>query len=394
MTTNNAQNDFDLIIIGSGIAGSGMACALAQYDLRILLLEKRRRLGTIHRGDSLVPKNTALLAKWGLSDALMEAGAMPINRVEFHDADKLMFHTRLTGEKSSPYLVLPHAKTEILLQKQALATGNVTLAQPATLKGLIRESDDGPVLGVRYRDDTGEQEARAPLTVGADGQQSALRGLLGLKFESYRYNHAYLGLEAERPANYKDAMRIHLHVDGGVLLMPRPDRVGVGVLVEAGSAAYWMGLDDDELSDILVNRAPTLKGMGLYREGSHVYTITRTHAPRYITDGAAIIGDAAHTTNPTAGQGMAMALSDAGALAEYVGPVLAAGENPYQALKEYEQKQWPANQALVRSSHWLSLVYGARGKLRHGVKMTCLKALSNSLGNKIAKPVIENFMQA
>lgn len=394
MTANKENYDYDLIIIGSGIAGSGLACALAQYDLRILLLEKRRRLGTIHRGDSLVPKNTALLAKWGLYDSLMEAGAVPINRVEFHNEEKMMFHTKLTGEKSSPYLVLPHAKTEVLLHKHALATGNVTLAQPATLKDVIRDSEDGPVVGIRYKDDNGEHEVRAPVTVGADGQQSSLRGLLGLRFESYKYDHAYLGLEAERPDNYRDAMRIHLHKDGGVLLMPRPDRVGVGVLVEAGSAAYWMGLDDDELADVLVKRVPTLKGMNLYRDGSHVYTITRTHAPHYVTGGAAIIGDAAHTTNPTAGQGMAMALSDAGALADHIGPVLAAGEDPDQALKTFEKIQWRANQKLVRSSHMLSLVYGARGKLRHGVKMTCLKALSNSLGNKIAKPVIENFMQA
>lgn len=394
MTYNRENYDYDLVIIGSGIAGSGLACALAQFDLRILLLEKRRRLGTIHRGDSLVPKNTALLTKWGLYDSLIEAGAVPINRVEFHHEDKLMFHTRLTGENSSPYLVLPHAKTEKLLQKHALATGNVTLVQPATLKDIIREGEHGPVIGVRYRDDSGEHEVRAPLTVGADGQQSALRGLLGLRFESYKYDHAYLGLEAERPDHYHDAMRIHMHKDGGVLLMPRPDRVGVGVLVEAGSAAYWMGLSDDELADVLIKRVPTLKGMGLFREGSHVYTITRTHAPNYVTPGAVIIGDAAHTTNPTAGQGMAMALSDAGSLADYIGPVLERGEDPNPILKAFEKNQWQANQKLVRTSHWLSLVYGARGSFRHGVKMTFLKALSNSLGNRIAKPVIENFMQA
>ncbi|MDH5178812.1 MAG: FAD-dependent monooxygenase [Gammaproteobacteria bacterium] len=394
MTSSKTNYDYDLIIIGSGIAGSGLACALAKHKLRILLLEKRRRLGTIHRGDSLVPKNTALLAQWGLFDALMEAGAVPIDQVEFHHQDRMLFHTKLTDGESSPYLVLPHAKTELLLQAQAMATGNVTLAQPATLKGLLRDTEDGPVRGIAYKDDTGDHEVTAPLTVGADGQQSALRNMLGIPFESYYYDHAYFGLEAERPASYQDAMRIQLHADGGVLLMPRPDRVGVGVLVEAGSASYWMGLSDDELSTILVERVPSLKGMKLFRDGSHVYTITRTHAPRYVTDGAVIIGDAAHTTNPTAGQGMALALSDAGSLAAHVGPLLEAGEEINTILKSYEQSQWNANQRLVRTSHWLSLLYGARGTVRHGMKMTVLKVLSNSLGSRIAKPVIENFMQA
>ena len=102
--------------------------------------------------------------------------------------------------------------------------------------------------------------------------------------------------------------------------VPRPRRVGGGVLVEADSAAHWLGMDDDQLSRELTHRVPLLKGMSLHRQGAHVYTLGCAHVSRYRASGAVLIGDAAHCTNPTAGQGMAMALTDAGALTEQIEP--------------------------------------------------------------------------
>ena len=212
--------------------------------------------------------------------------------------------------------------------------------------------------------------------------------------DAYHYDHAYFGLEAQRHAHYENAMRVQLHPEGGVLLMPRPDRVGVGMLVAANSSNYWFKLSDAELSQILVSRAPILEGMPLYREGSHVYSLVRSHANRYWLEGAVIIGDAAHTTNPTAGQGMAMALSDAGALAEPIGPVLAAGETSLtSALTQYGQQQWSVNQKLVRSSHQLALLYAKRGLFWHQLKTTGIKLLANPLAVSLTRPVIASFLE-
>lgn len=67
--------DADIIIVGAGVAGLGLTCALARYDVRVLLIERRQRPGGIHRGDSLLPKATALLARWGMREAFLKAGA-------------------------------------------------------------------------------------------------------------------------------------------------------------------------------------------------------------------------------------------------------------------------------------------------------------------------------
>ena len=144
--------------------------------------------------------------------------------------------------------------------------------------------------------------------VAADGGRSLIRRALGIRARPFPYDHAYLGLEAERPAGYRNAMHLNLHAEGGVLLMPRRERSGVGVLVARGSSQRWCSSSDAELSRTLVQRAPILAGKRLFRQGSHVYSLTRAHAERYQAQGAVLLGDAAHATNPTAGQGMSQAL--------------------------------------------------------------------------------------
>ncbi|MBI3722620.1 FAD-dependent monooxygenase [bacterium] len=322
-----ASDDADVIVVGGGIAGLGLACALARYDVRVLLLEKRKASGGIHRGDSLLPRSTGLFARWGVLDAIRGAQAQEISRLEIHHRrmGKLCELPLVQPRAQHPYLVLPHAKIEQVLLGQALAFGRTTLVRPAKAVDLLRD-DTGRVTGVRYETPRGTLESRARLVVACDGGRSIVRARLGIDVAARFYDHAYLGLEADRPASYENAMRVHFHEKGGVLLMPRPTRVGIGMLVEAGSGERWIRMSDDELRAKVCERAPILRDVAIHREGAHVYELARAHAPRYVQDGAVIIGDAAHCTNPTAGQGMTMALGSAGALADLVGPALERGE--------------------------------------------------------------------
>ena len=292
-----------------------------------------------------------------------------------------------------PYLVLPHACIEEVLQDYALAAGKARLVRPAKVIDLVRESSTGRVCGVRYQDANGEAQAFACLVVGTDGHRSVVRTHLGIAWHPYHYDHAYLGLEADRPPSYENALSLHIHAAGGVLLMPHPGRVGIGCLVEAGSASHWLSLNDKQLAEALVGRAPILAGMTLYRQGAHVYALTRSHALRYCMDGAVIIGDAAHCTNPTAGQGMAMALTDAGALAELVGPALENGARHLdQSLMAFEARQWPLNQRLVRSSHIVARLYALRGPAWSRCKIALLRVLANPLTAKLVRPLIASFL--
>ncbi|MDF1667717.1 MAG: FAD-dependent oxidoreductase, partial [Planctomycetota bacterium] len=68
--------DADVIVVGGGIAGLGLACALSSYNIQVLLIEKRRGSGGIDRGDSLLPKTCSLFQRWGVLDTIRDAGAV------------------------------------------------------------------------------------------------------------------------------------------------------------------------------------------------------------------------------------------------------------------------------------------------------------------------------
>jgi 2-polyprenyl-6-methoxyphenol hydroxylase-like FAD-dependent oxidoreductase len=378
----------DIVIVGGGVAGLGAAIALAPSGMRIAVLERRAQVGGIHRGDSLLPKSVALLERWGLRPAIDAAGARPIHRMEIHaPGGTCVYRAPLTAPHAThPYMVLPHALLEAVLMERALSLPNVRVMRPATFVDLAYQN--GRVSGISYRDGNVIASLRCRLVVAADGQHSAVRKRAGIAFDLHRYDHAYFGLESDRPAAYEDAMRLHFHEEGGALLMPHPDRIGVGILVEAGSAKRWMTMDESSLSRELVKRAPILRGMALHLKGAHVYELTRAHAARYAMPGIVLIGDAAHCTNPTAGQGMAMALTDAQALAD----ALADSDDLDAAALRYEQRQRPINQRLVSGSHWLAKLYALRGPVWTRAKLAGVVALARPLMHRLTRPVLDRFI--
>jgi 2-polyprenyl-6-methoxyphenol hydroxylase-like FAD-dependent oxidoreductase len=126
---------------------------------------------------------------------------------------------------------------------------------------------------------------------------------------------------------------------------------------------FRCGSLEDKLAAVR-RRSPLFAGCRAFARGAHLYKLCRAHAPRYFARGAALLGDAVHVTNPTAGQGMTMAFEDAAALAGCVGPALAAGRRGAAldaALRAYERERRPANAALIRWSHWMSLFYALGG---------------------------------
>jgi 2-polyprenyl-6-methoxyphenol hydroxylase-like FAD-dependent oxidoreductase len=145
-----------------------------------------------------------------------------------------------------------------------------------------------------------------------------------------------------------------------MLVVPGHDRVAIAALVRKDEEAVFRHGSTEEKASRLRLRSPLLAGCNVFPKGSHLYSLARAHAERYTARGAVLIGDAVHITNPTAGQGMTMALEDAAALTSHVGPALAAGEAGElldSRLAAYERERMSRNAKALRWSHWMSRFY-------------------------------------
>jgi 2-polyprenyl-6-methoxyphenol hydroxylase-like FAD-dependent oxidoreductase len=382
--------DCDVLIAGAGVGGAALALALAhRFALRVVLCDRRAGPGNINRGDSLLPAVTQHLAAWGALPALRAAGARPVERMEVHHHRRgLLFEAPLATPGGAPYLVLPHPEIERCLVDTARATGRVEVHYRCRLSTLVEER--GRVTGARIVPEGATREAggdavRARLVVGADGASSTVRESLGIALDCAPYRHAYFILDVDRPPAYRDAMRVQLHPAGGVLLVPQgEDRVGLGVLVQPAQAdLFRAGRLDEKLAEI-ARRAPILVGRTAFPRGSHLYALSRGHARTYHARGAALLGDAVHVTNPTVGQGMTMAVEDAAALARHVGPPLVAGARSLDAaLEAYQAERHPLNHALIRWSHWLSLIYALPSPAADVARRSLFRLGGSPLGRRV-----------
>jgi 2-polyprenyl-6-methoxyphenol hydroxylase-like FAD-dependent oxidoreductase len=390
----------DVVIVGAGVGGAALALALAHaHPLRVLVAERRSGPGYINRGDSLLPAVTRHLASWGALDRCFAAGANPVAKMQvYHHQRGFLMEAPLADPAGGhPYLVLPHPEIERVLADAARVTGRVEVRYLTRFDGLVEggggeDRGRGRVRGVRLRDRSGRETiVYARLVVGADGAQSPVRKALGLPLLATRYDHGYYIIDFERPAAYEDAMRLDLHPRGGIMTMPqRSGVVGAAVLArDEERDLFRAGTLEDKVAEIW-RRSPLLRGQAPIPKNAHLYDLHRAHAPRYVARGAALIGDAIHQTNPTAGQGMTMAVEDAAALARIVGPALGAGASDAdldERLAAYERERRPQNAALVRWSHWMGRFFSAGGGLADGLRRNVFAFGQTAMGQYIQRSV-------
>lgn len=431
---HDSDTDCDVLIAGAGVGGAALALALvARYPLRVLVVDRRGGPGNINRGDSLLPAVTAHLRAWGALPAMQAAGARPVDKMQvFHHRAGFLFQAPLHGAplgdivdphspaddpngpwrptSAPPYLVLPHPEIERALLTTATSPttaartgGQARVRYGCRLLDLLR-TPDGRVCGAVVQQDGSPAPVRARLVVGADGSMSTVRALLQIPITHVPYDHGFYIVEASRPPapRYVDAMRIELHPDGGILVVPQgPDRVGLGVLVHAREMdLFRAGPFPDKLAAI-ARRSPLFTGLRpadassaappenpvAYAKGAHLYSLYRGHAHTYYRDGAVLIGDALHVTNPTAGQGMTMAIEDAASLAAHIGPALVSGLPIAPALAAYQADRHAKNQAQIRWSHWLSRFYALSGPVGDALHSSLFRLGATGLGQRLQRHI-------
>jgi len=403
---NPTSLHYDLVIIGAGMVGSAMACALAsdkrsekiriavieagapptlpaegQYDPRVVALTQasKQLLDSIHAWDDIAQQGACPYTDMYVWDA---AGTGNIHfdclDVQHHELGHIVENSRITST----------------LMQKLTNLQQVDLLQPARLASLERDDEsDLPILHLQDG-----RQMHAKLVIAADGAHSKLRQLAGFRTREWDYDQQAIvtTVKTERPHQHTAWQRFM--GSGPLAFLPlQDDRAGAHHCSIVWScnpelASELMALDDAEFAGRLGQAFEYKLGKIENVAQRYSFPLRQRHATDYIQPGIALIGDAAHTIHPLAGQGANLGLLDVWALRD---EILRACERELplgepSILRRYQRNRKTNNLAVMGLMEGFKRLYGANDITLRWARNEGMRQL-NKLG-KLKSALIKQAM--
>lgn len=306
--------DFELIVIGGGVAGAALGRSLAERGRSVLVLERTTVFKDRVRGEQLQPWGVAEARALGLLPALTAAGAHQQPWIDIFLGGHPLGHRDLsaTTPQQAGHLNFPHAAVQERLLSEAAAAG-ADVRRGVEVTGIRRGAR--PV--VMFSGPDGPTEATARLVVGADGRFSAARRW-GAFTESQDPPFLVIaGVLLDDVRLAEDTGQIHMHpgYSQGAYLFPQGGgRVRCYAAYPASAGYRHTG--DDSLPGFVETAvqagAPATLFAGARLAGPLAsFDAADTWVEHPYRDGVALIGDAAASADPSWGQGLSLTLRDA-----------------------------------------------------------------------------------
>ncbi len=360
----------DLIIVGAGMVGSTLASALQDAGLTIKLIDAGPLdVQPFALTDPFEPRVSALSAA---SQRILErVGAWPgiTNRRASPYTDMRVWDGSGTGQihfsaASVHAEVLGHIVENRVVQDALLdalrSRGSVELIAGARLEQL-QQNEAGWSLTL-----ADGKQLSASLVVAADGANSAVRRLAGFETREWDYlHHAIVTSVRCVEPNQRTAWQ-RFTDDGPLAFLPLPRQddphwCSIVWSVTEGEAQRLMALDDEAFRQALGRAFEYRLGEVLEADPRLCIPLRQRHAKRYVQPGLALIGDAAHTIHPLAGQGVNLGLLDAAVLAEVLLAAIARGAplGDSRVLGRFERRRMPHNLTMMAAMEGFERLFQA-----------------------------------
>ena len=322
------MHQFDLIIVGGGLAGASLAAALRESRLRIALVEGQapsRPQGWDARIYAISPANADFLARIGAWEHLDRQRMAPISAMEVHgdQGGRLNFSAYETGVGELGW-ILESSLMACELWEGIKRQANVTRfcpARPAALEirhdAALLTLEDGQLLSGR-------------LLVGADGRDSWVRRQAGLEAITTPYNEKGLVANFATEKPHRGIAWQWFRDDGVLAYLPLPgQRMSIVWSTPDAHADALCALPPEALAEQVAAAGQHVLGRLETITPAAAFPLRLIRVPRTVSPRLALVGDAGHGIHPLSGHGINLGFQDARVLAEMLG---AAG--PWQDIGE------------------------------------------------------------
>jgi 2-octaprenyl-6-methoxyphenol hydroxylase len=352
--------DYDLAIVGGGIIGLTLACALKDSGLSVVLIEAKPYSVAAMKGQAYAVHMSSQLILQGIGvwDKILPQ-IETFRQVRLSDADHpevVEFQPVDLGTEVLGY-VAEHQALLTPLQEFLQECPNVKYLCPAEVVQ-TQYQPDGVEIALNIEGES--RNIRTRLIVAADGARSRLRQSAGIKTKGWQYWQSCIVaiVKPEKPHNNTAYERFW--PSGPFAILPLPENRCRIVWTEPHEKAKALvALDDEQFLAELSRRYGDRMGK-LQLEGDRfVFPVQLMQSDRYVLPRLALVGDAAHCCHPVGGQGLNMGIRDAAALAQVIQSAYNQGEDigSLRVLKRYERWRQQENLTILGFTDLLDRIF-------------------------------------
>lgn len=328
---------YDVIIAGARCAGASTGMLLARGGLRVLVVDPTRRGSDTLSTHALMRGGVQQLSRWGVLDAVREAGTPQIRTTSFHYGDEVI-RVPIKPSKGVDALYAPRRTVLDAALAEAAERAGAEVVHGLSVVDLLRDGS-GRVRGATIADkDRRTIDVEAKLVIGADGIRSRVARILDLEFE-HTLPHASASIYGYVRGLEQDGNHWYYAEGASVGAIPTNDGetcVFASVPPERFEAERGNGLEAlhgavlPEVSRDLAERVTAAGGPGKLRAFAGIPGFLRPAAG----PGWALVGDAAYFRDPITAHGITDALREAEFLAR------AVLEGTEEAVRRYAGAQY------------------------------------------------------
>ena len=312
-------------IAGGGPAGVMLGFLLARQGVDVFVLEKHADFLRDFRGDTIHPSTLEIMYELGILDEFLKRPHQKVTELGGKVGSETLTIADFTHLPTYCHFLALMPQWDFLnfITEQASRYPTFHLRMQAEVTDLIEVNDT--VAGVRAKTPNGTLEIRAPLTVGADGRHSVVRERAGLKVIDLGAPMDVMWMRlSRRPTDPPQTLG---HFDRGriLFLINREDYWQCAFVIPKGTADEIRHRGLEAFRQEIAALEPFLQGrteeLSDWKQIS-LLTVTVDRLARWSRPGVLCIGDAAHAMSPIGGVGINLAIQDAVAAANLLGPKL------------------------------------------------------------------------
>ncbi|MCX0501820.1 3-demethoxyubiquinol 3-hydroxylase [Erwinia billingiae] len=336
---------WDVTVVGGGMVGAALASGLAAQGFKVAVLEPHEpaefdadsnpdvRISAIGAASVALLKQ---LEVWPLIQRMRCTPYRKLETWEWHTA-QVNFDAQSLGLPELGYMVENSVLQRALWQR--LQQQGVELISPARLQAM-QPGNGGWQLTLENGD-----RLLTKLVVGADGANSQVRQLAGMGIRGWNYAQSCMLISVRCEQDAGDCTWQQFTPDGPRAFLPLFDRWASLVWYDSPARIRQLqAMNMAQLGQQIATHFPARLGK-VTPVSAGSFPLVRRHATRYVLPGLALVGDAAHTINPLAGQGVNLGYRDVDALIDTL--VASRDRAEYWAsegvLKRYQRKRQTDN---------------------------------------------------